>query len=140
MRDFLVRLGAPSASEELLQGGAGRLGRLFGQEVAAGQGFALDVGGPTAPCLEHRATLVRAATVTPDGEHGAGDLPAGLEIFLVHLAVDVGAGPVVLAAGADHLGVLEAADVFGQGLVAEAALRPCPRASMGPVKYSGSAP
>src|SRR5688572_499219 len=91
--------------------------RLLGEEVATGQALAADVVGPAPPRVQDLAALVGPAPVAPDGEHGTADLPPGLEIGLVELAVDERPGAIVLAGRVDHLGVLEAPDILPQRLV-----------------------
>src|SRR3954467_13724612 len=91
-----------SASEELPQGGRQLLRSLLRDEVTRSKRASADVAGPTAPDIERPIRHGRLLP-TPVNEHRASDLPAGLAVLGVHLAVDVERRPVVGAHPRDRL-------------------------------------
>ena len=88
--------------------------RLLGQEVAARERVPAHVGGPPLPGFEH---LAAPAALAPQGEHRALDAPAGREIRRVQVEVDRRPGAIVLARRVDDLGLAEAAQVLGEGII-----------------------
>ena len=85
---------------------------VLGEEVAGIDAEASDVGGPGAPDVEDVAVQAgQGAAAAPQRQQRAGDAALLLPIGVVVLAVHVGARPVVLADGLDHLGIVELAAV-----------------------------
>src|SRR5207249_6893499 len=73
LRPSLATLG-----EERTQGLIGRLGRLFGQEVTAGDGLAADILGVLAPHAEHVEPAALRTALAPQHEQRHRELAAAL--------------------------------------------------------------
>src|SRR5262245_52277923 len=86
-----------ASAEESEQRGRTGLRLLLGDEVAAIERGFLHVDGPAAPDFGGRGTLARLIAAAPHHEHRALDPAAGGAIGTIMLAIEAGAGAIILA-------------------------------------------
>src|SRR5262245_15550631 len=91
--------------------------RFIGQVVSGRNGLGgNDIIRVVAPDVRGARVVVASHTSgrTPQKKYGTFDPAAGRKIFCVHLQIDSGCGPVVLANRVDGCRIAEAAFVFGK--------------------------